>query len=361
MLAEQPMRWTLPTSHGDLELPTFLPDATRAVVRGLDAQDLAACGIQAVMVNAFHLANRPGSRLVARLGGVHKLMAWPRPVASDSGGFQLFSLLRQNPKLGTISDAGAVFRTDRSGRKRRLTPEKSIRIQLRLGSDILICLDDCTHPDAPPRDQERSVRRTIAWARRCRREFDRLAGDREPRPLLFAVVQGGRDPVLRRQCVEGLVEIGFDGYCFGGWPFDAQGAFVHDAIALTAELLPRDGPKFALGIGNPSALADCHRMGYRLFDCVLPTRDARRGRLYAFTSAADASEYRRIYIRDAAYHDDPAPVSEHCDCRCCRDYSRAYLHHLFAVGDVLAWRLATIHNLRFYAMLTDRLRGEALR
>ena len=236
------------TPHGELSLPVFLPDATRAVVRGLDAQDLAECGIQAVMVNAFHLANRPGSRLVARLGGVHKLMGWTRPIASDSGGFQLFSLLRQNPKLGSISDSGAVFRTDPRGRKRRLTPEKSIRIQLRLGSDILICLDDCTHPDAPPRDQDRSVRRTIAWARRCREEFDRLAGDREPRPLLFAVVQGGRDPALRRQCVEGLVEIGFP---FGGRLFlqrRAEELFQsvvlrsrHDFVLVCLSASPRPG------------------------------------------------------------------------------------------------------------------------
>jgi len=285
-------------------------------------------------------------------------MGWRGVVASDSGGFQVFSLLRQNPALGRVSDAGAVFRTDRSGRRRRLTPEKSIRIQVRLGSDIVICLDDCTHPDAPLEEQERSVRRTIAWARRCREEFDRAVEGGEDRPLLFAVVQGGREAAMRRRCAEELVEIGFDGYCFGGWPFDARGTFVREAVALTAELLPADRPRFALGIGNPAALCDCYRMGYRLFDCALPTRDARRGRLYAFRSA-EGLDYRRIYIRDGAYHADPAPVSEHCDCLCCRRYSRAYLHHLFAVGDVSAWRLATIHNLRFYAMLTARLRTNA--
>ena len=370
------------TPHGELRLPAFLPDATRGVIRSLDARDLEACGVPGLVVNAFHLAHRPGSRVVEGLGGIHKVMDWTRPVVTDSGGFQIFSLIRQNAKLGSITNKHAVFRAAGDRKTERLSPEKSIQIQLRLGADILICLDDCTHPDDPPPEQAASLARTIAWARRCKDEFHRgLATRGRPsgrgrrtvakggaelvsvsretetsRPLLFGVVQGGTDAGLRRRCAEALIALDLDGYCFGGWPFDSQGRFLADTLALTASLLPDDKPKYAMGLGNPASLIACVRMGYGLFDCALPTRDARRGRLYAFRSASPADlAFERVYIRDATHHRDASPVSGACDCLCCRHYSRAYLHHLFAVGDSLAWRLATIHNLRFYAMLMRRL------
>jgi len=461
----------LRTPHGDVALPAFFPDATRAVVRSLDAADLEGCGVPGLVVCAFHLARRPGSKAIAAMGGVHRLMGWNRPVISDSGGFQVFSLIRQNPKLGTLTKREAIFRLAEGGKAQRLSPEKSIQIQLRLGADVLVCLDDCTHPSDPPSEQTASVVRTIEWAERCKAEFERgmrgrasrrdaasfpspsgrgegegasppspsgrgegegasppspsgrgegegasppspsgrgegegasppspsgrgegegaslpspsgrgegegasvrvtpsarKAPSPQPspqgrgslgllRPLLFAVVQGGADAELRRLCARELAAIGFDGYCYGGWPFDADGRLITDILALTAELLPSDKPRYALGVGNPAALIACARMGYNLFDCALPTRDARRGRLYVFGEEGGLS-YSRLYIRDGVNRRDRAPVSEVCDCLCCRGYSRAYLHHLFAVGDSLAWRLATIHNLRFYAMLMERLR-----
>jgi len=406
-MAIVPNHRVIPTPHGDLRLPAFLPDATRGVVRGLDARDVEGCGIPALVVNAYHLLKRPGSTTIAALGGIHKVMDWSRPVLTDSGGFQIFSLIRQNPKLGTITNKHAMFRVAGERKTERLSPEKSIQVQLRLGADILICLDDCTHPDDPKTEQAVSVERTIAWARRCKDEFDRglaaregksgrrdkrqarsseggsfalsretvtdHAGEKGPtkagatgvsvsretetrRPVLFAVVQGGNDPDLRRRCAEELVALDLDGYCFGGWPFDSQGRFLADTLALTARLLPDDKPKYAMGIGNPASLVACARMGYALFDCALPTRDARRGRLYTFRSASPHDlAFDRVYIRDATHHRDTSPVSTACDCLCCRHYSRAYLHHLFAVGDSLAWRLATIHNLRFYSALMQRL------
>lgn len=369
------------TPHGEVALPAFFPDATRGVVRGLDAADLTACGVPGLVVCAFHLARRPGSKAIAAMGGLHALMGWGRPIISDSGGFQVFSLIRQSPRLGTITNREAIFRTAEGGKARRLSPEKSIQIQLRLGADILVCLDDCTHPDAPREEQAASVARTIAWAERCQEEFERgLAARGQPRrdasasrsmtrgeraarapngsrrPLLFAVVQGGADRELRRLCARELTAMGFDGYAYGGWPFDAQGRMLVDILALTADLLPSDKPRYALGIGNPAALSACVRMGYDLFDCALPTRDARRGRLYAFEGAGGLA-YRRVYIRDSEHRRDRGPVSHTCDCLCCRAYSRAYVHHLFAIGDSLAWRLATIHNLRFYTALLGRLRG----
>jgi len=371
----------LHTPHGDLALPAFLPDATRAVVRSLDSADLEAVGVPGLVVCAFHLMQRPGTKTVAALGGLHKLMDWQRPILVDSGGFQVFSLIRQNPRLGSITNKHAVFRAAEGRKTQRLSPEKSIQIQLRLGADILVCFDDCTHPDLPRDEQATSVERTIAWARRCKDEFERGLDARDegsrrrtraaavkpvlrktgiPRPLLFGVVQGGSDRELRRRCAEALVEIGFDGYAYGGWPFDSDGRFLRDILAYTAELLPDDKPKYALGIGNPDALVACARMGYGLFDCALPTRDARRGRLYLLRSADPADlACGRLYIHDDAHHRDPGPVSEHCDCPCCRRASRAYLHHLFAIRDRLAWRLATLHNLRVYTMLIDRLRAAA--
>lgn len=360
----------LRTPHGDVALPAFFPDATRGVVRGLDAADLEACGVSGLVVNAFHLGNRPGSRTVHALGGVHALMNWRRPIISDSGGFQIFSLIRQNPRLGSITNKEAIFRAAEGQKAQRLSPEKAIQTQLRLGADILVCLDDCTHPEAPREEQAASVARTIEWAERCKAEFERGVGGRTrkdrlkaelrtqsvPRPLLFAVIQGGADPELRRRCAAELVAMGFDGYGFGGWPFDANGRLLADILALTADLMPGDKPRYALGIGSPNALVACARMGYTLFDCALPTRDARRGRLYVFRG--DGLEHGRLYLRDPAHRRDAKPVSDSCDCLTCRGYSRAYLHHLFAVGDALAWRLATIHNLRFYATLMTRRRGE---
>lgn len=359
----------LRTPHGDVALPAFFPDATRGVVRGLDAGDLVACGVAGLVVNAFHLAGRPGSRTLAGLGGVHKLMGWQRPVISDSGGFQIFSLIRQNPRLGSITSREAIFRSAPGQKAQRLSPEKSIQIQLRLGADILVCLDDCTHPSDPASEQTASVVRTIEWAERCKAEFERglerpakkdrlkagLQTGAQPLPLLLAVIQGGADADLRRLCAKELAAIGFDGYGFGGWPFDTDGRLLTDILALTAELMPADKPKYALGIGSPGALIACAKMGYNLFDCALPTRDARRGRLYVFDAAAGLS-YNRLYIRDAVHRRDGSPVSDACDCLCCRNYCRAYLHHLFAIGDALAGRLATIHNLRFYTALLDRLR-----
>jgi queuine tRNA-ribosyltransferase len=387
------------TQHGDLALPAFLPDATRGVVRGVDAQDLEAAGVPGVVVNAFHLGLNPGSKAVAALGGIHAMMGWKRPVISDSGGFQVFSLIRSGQVRGAITRKGVHYASPSGRQSEWLTPEKSIQTQLRLGADILVCLDDCTHPDDPPEEQAASVERTIGWARRCKEEFERgserladnlpkvsnlreveeedrlKAGlrtkDEDPlkgglqtrdpleagRPLLFGVIQGGSDPKLRRECAAALVDIGFDGYGFGGWPFDSEKRLLAEILALTAELMPADKPKYALGIGSPANLIACARMGYNLFDCALPTRDARRGRLYVFRSDSPADlGYGRIYLQDERHRRASGPVSEFCDCLACRDHSLAYLHHLFTIRDGLAARLATIHNLRFYAQLLERLK-----
>jgi len=356
----------LATAHGPLRLPAFCPDATRAVIRTVEALAAAACGIEAVMVNVLHLSSHPGTSLVRAAGGIHPFMAWKGPVLSDSGGFQVLSLIQQSPELGSVSPRGFSYRLDRGHARKTLTPERCMQQQFRLGADIMFCLDHCTHPSHPAERQRESVAHTIAWARRCRQEFDRRLAQRggeEGRPLLFAVVQGGSEPALRRECAEALLETGFDGYGYGGWPVGSDGALV-EAVGQVAELTPPDAPRHALGVGKPESIVRCARMGYDLFDCTLPTRDARHARLYAFTGAPahlslEGSDfYEYVHMQDERHARDRRPVDEHCDCPCCLDYTRAYLHHLFVIRDALAHRLATLHNLRFYAQLMQRLQAE---
>ncbi|HEO72409.1 MAG TPA: tRNA guanosine(34) transglycosylase Tgt [Candidatus Hydrogenedentes bacterium] len=349
---------TLATAHGSLALPAFLPDATRAAIRSADAQDVAATGIEALMVNALHLGAQPGTSLIEQAGGIHVFMGWDRPIASDSGGFQAFSLVTAGAALGSVTDDGFIYRTARGASKKTLDPEKSIRHQLQLGADILFCLDHCTHPDADAEAQRASVEHTVRWAERCKAEFAQRVDSRaEGRPLLFAVIQGGRDAALRQTCAERLLEIGFDGYGFGGWPVRADGG-LEEAVAQVAELLPASIPKHALGIGKPENLVAAHRLGYDLFDCTIPTRDARHARLYVFEDApvGAPSFYSTFHVSNEPFARDNRPIDGNCDCLCCRHYSRAYIHHLFKSREVLAQRLATIHNLRFYARLIQERR-----
>jgi queuine tRNA-ribosyltransferase len=348
----------LDTAHGPLSCPAFLPDGTRGVVRSLDASDVAACGVEAMMVNALHLSSHPGTTVVKQIGGIHAFMGWPGPVMSDSGGYQVFSLIAGNPKAGSISNKGFVYRLDKGGKRQTLTPEKCIQKQFHIGADVMFCLDHCTHPNSQLEEQIQSVKHTVTWAKQCRDEFDRRAN--QDGQKLFGVVQGGMDFGLRRSCVEQLLEIGFDGYGFGGWPISDDGALV-EAVEWVAQLLPDEAPKHALGIGKPENVVRAFRLGYHTFDCTIPTRDARHKRLSVFVDNPevvnfDGDFYRYVYIDDERNARDPEPVDPTCDCLCCHRYSRAYLHHLFEINETLAFRLATIHNLRFYARMMDNLR-----
>jgi queuine tRNA-ribosyltransferase len=376
----KPTETGLQLPHGLLCLPAFLPDATQGVVRGVDASDLIRCGVEGLVMNTFHLMQNPGSSTIQTLGGLHRMTGWPRPIVTDSGGFQVYSLIRQNRKYGSIGDQGIIYRPDATDRKFHLTPEKTIQQQLRYDADVVICLDDCTHADDAPAEQLASVRRTIAWAKRCKQEFERiLAQKRLPegqRPQLFAVIQGGADRDLRKRCAEELLTIGFDGYGYGGWPLDGQGNLLHDIIAYTRQLVPPAYPMHALGVGHPANVVACAQLGYDLFDSAMPTRDARHGRLYVFTvvdprqgdgpdsegfsSTAGNREGRwftYVYVGDDKHVKANGPVSPFCDCAFCTTYSLGYLHHLFKIGDSLFLRLATIHNLRFMVQLMERLQG----
>lgn len=351
---------TLKTLHGDLTLPAFFPDGTRAVVRGVDATDLENCKVEGLVINTYHLLSDAISQRIKNFDGVHHFMRWNRPTITDSGGFQIMSLIHQNPSFGVIRDKEIIFKPA-GEQKIILTPEKSIQLQLRLGTDIAIVLDDCTMPGISKEEQEFSVERTIRWAQRSKDEYEKLTMRKKQKPLLFAVVQGGNDKKLRKYCAENLIKIGFDGYCFGGFPV-SDGKFLSDIVKFVASLLPDNKPKYALGVGRPENIIECSGWGYGIFDCVIPTREARHKKLYVFTKKPtkkgliEGSCYSNIYFGSAKYEKSMDPVSKFCDCLTCMNYSRAYLHHLFKIQDVLSIRLASIHNLRFYSMLMETLK-----
>lgn len=355
---------TLP--NGTIDLPAFLPDGTQGVVRAVSAADLKVCQVQAVQMNVYHLMQRPGTSTIGALGGLHRMAGWTRPIFTDSGGFQVYSLIRQNPKAGSITDRGATFRPG-GDRKYILTPEKSIQLQFGYGSDMLICLDDCTGPDDPMAAQEDSVRRTIRWAAECKKTFLRLVEQKRlddvTRPRLMAVIQGGLSRDLRQRCADALLEIGFDAYGYGGWPLDAGGKLLEEMVGLVRELIPAEFPVHGLGIGHPVNVVVSAGMGYELFDSTMPTRDARNGRLLAFTRDPRSAPltgggdwFVYVYPGDDKHTKAAEPVSPYCDCPTCARYSLAYLHHLFKINDALYLRLATMHNLRFMTMLMEGLR-----
>jgi len=352
-----------------VKFPIYFPDATRAVVRSLDASDLEQAQVEGMVINTYHLMTQPGTSVLKEFGGTAKFMGWKGLIASDSGGFQLLSMIYRNKALGKITQNGVVFHIDSQGKKAKniFTPEKSIEVQFGLGADIMICLDDCPAADATVEQVELSVQRTVYWAKRCKDEFTRQLKQRKfiatKRPILLAVVQGGHSKTLREKCAKELMEIGFDGYGFGGWPLDSDGNMDYEIMKVVVNAIPDKQPKFALGVGNPWAIVEGFKMGYHIFDCVLPTRDARHQRLYVFGKDPDKADilndkslHQFLYISRERYVRDNGPISEFCDCYTCKNHSLGYLRHLFMIEDSLAWRLATIHNLRTYTKLIEVLR-----
>lgn len=350
--------------------PVYFPDATRGVIRSLDSQDIRQAKIEGVIVNTYHLLSQPGTTVIKEFGGIKNYMDWDGWAISDSGGFQLLSLVYKNKGFGKISKDGIIFYRGSRGQKKKhyFTPEKSIQTQFTLNTDIIICLDDCPAVNAKEKEIDISVERTILWAKRCKEEFQKQIEIRKlsevNRPLLLAVIQGGNDKQKRKYCAQKLIEIGFDAYGFGGWPMDEAGNFNHEIVGYTASLMPPELPKFALGVGNPKAIIEGFKSGYNIFDCVLPTRDARHRRLYCFAKDPDKIDilndkniFEYLYINREKYVRDQSPISNYCDCHACRNYSRGYLSHLFEIEESLAWRLATIHNLRTYSKLIELLRN----
>lgn len=354
--------------NGRVHFPIYLPDATYGVVRTVDAQDLEQVSVEALVMNTFHLTQKPGSAVIQALGSLHHMSGWHKPIITDSGGFQAYSLIRQNNKYGSINDRGIIFYPEGSKRKFQLTPQKAIQLQIGYCSDIVICLDDCTHVDEDYNAQRLSVERTIAWAKLCKAEYLKLTAKTsdagKPRPLIFGVIQGGGFKDLRQRCADELLEIGFDGYGFGGWPLDGENQLLTEIIGYTREVIPLQFPMHALGIGHPKNILASYQLGYSLFDSAMPTRDARHGRLYTFNNPQQPSDsglhgewFSYFYVDNERNIRSRQPISPFCDCPCCSHYPAGYLYHLFKQGDPLFMRLATLHNLRFMVQLTDRLRS----
>ncbi len=350
---------------GTLSLPVFFPDATRGVVKSIDTSDLEGTKTPGVLVNTYHLYKEMGGARIKELGGIGKFMGWSGVIISDSGGFQVGSLIKQNPKLGHVDDAGAHFRQG-DGRHIILTPEKSIRFQMELGVDMVVALDDFDAPGAVEEENKKTVDRTIRWAERSKREFDHICKVRNftesKRPYILGVIQGGRSRNLRKYCIDALVEMGFDGLGYGGEE-KIKGNINYGLAKFIAENVPDNYFLYALGVGKPGDIVEMSKIGYNIFDCVLPTRDARHKRLYVYNfdsiekiNIEQENFYSFITPDKREFLDDPSPVSMACDCLLCTKYSKAYLAHLFRIGDFTAGRLSTIHNLRFYSILMGKIR-----
>jgi len=342
--------------------PIFFPDATRGMVRGLDNQDTEKTGTPGVLVNTYHLWRMIPEEQMKTMGGVKKLMNYQGAVISDSGGFQVMSIVKKGG--GKVRDEGVWFKPENSPRI-LLTPEISIRYQMAMQTDLMVVLDDFTTPTANMWEARETVGRTIEWAKRSKDEYERIVKEEKiseaDRPHLIGVVQGGYDQKLRKECAERLIEIGFDGLGYGGWPLTPDGEFDYESARTIADAAPEGYLLYGLGIGKPEDIVGCSRLGYNVYDCVLPTRDARHGRLYKWTEGVnnlEGKEFYEYYVPAKAKHkNDMSSVDKNCSCQLCSNYSRAYLHHLFKVGDSLAGRLATIHNMTFYGELMERLKS----
>lgn len=355
--------------NGDkVALPVFYPDATQAVIRTLDSQDILNTQTPGVLVNTYHLWRNLGKEVLKRHGGVREFMNWKGAVISDSGGFQVMSIAKSQSKKKAVDDEGVNFKPHGSKKKIKFTPEDSISFQMLLRPDMMVVLDDFTLPNASRKDARETVERTIIWAKRSKQEFERQMDVNkikdEDRPYLLGVVQGGDWLDLRRECAQRLIEIGFDGFGYGGWPIREDGSFNYKVAEVIAKEAPDDYLLYGLGIGKPDEVVGCVDRGYDIFDCVLPTRDARHKRLYVYNANSideidiRAPKFYSYYSPDKErYYKDDNPVSEACDCHTCENYSRAYLAHLFRIKDLTAMRLATIHNLRFYSILMEKLRS----
>jgi queuine tRNA-ribosyltransferase len=338
-------------------LPVFFPDATRGLIKSLDTTDIENTKTNGVLVNTYHLFKDLGIDYIKARGGIKKFMDWNGFVISDSGGFQVGSLIKMNPTAGYVNDKGATFKP--VGEKVvKLTPEKSIEFQMEVGSDMVVVLDDFTGPNATYNEARQSVERTIRWAKRSKDEFEKICNEKnlttEERPLILGVVQGGYFQDLRIYCAQELVKIGFDGFGYGGWPMTVEGKFDLESAKTIADNTPDNYLLYGLGVGKPEDIVSLCKLGYDIFDCVLPTRDARHGRAYVFEG--DGYEYGFVSLKKGKMLTDDSPLSDKCDCITCKRYTRSYLAHLFRVKDPIAGRLITIHNLRFYSLLMDKIR-----
>jgi len=325
------------TPHGDIPTPVFAPVGTQATVKTLSPRELEEMGVRLVLANTYHLYLRPGADIIEKLGGLHRFMAWHGPILTDSGGFQVFSL----QDLRQVSDEGVRFRSHLDGSEHLFSPEKVIEIQEKLGADIIMTLDECTIP-FDREYNEKALRRTHLWAERCR------AAHKRPDQALFGIVQGGIFPDLRIESVRYLSSLDFPGYAIGGLSVGEPKETMYEILEITTALLPRDKPRYLMGVGAPEDLFECVARGVDLLDCALPTRLARNGAVFTRTG--------RLNLRNAQYAEDPSPIEEGCSCYTCQNFSRAYLRHLIKAKEILGLRLNTIHNVFFLLELMKEIR-----
>ncbi len=339
------------TPHGTVETPAFMPVGTQGAVKATRHADLEALDAQIILGNTYHLFLRPGDELIARRGGLHRFIGWTRPILTDSGGYQVFSLAERR----VISEEGAQFRSHLDGSLHMLTPERAVDIQARLGSDIAMVFDECLAFPAERAAVAHSMERSVRWARRCRERLDQLRNGRvngvtitNPGQAQFGIVQGGVVQELRLASAAATVNIGFEGYAIGGLSVGEPTQLMYSVVADTARVLPHDQPRYLMGTGTPEDLVECVARGIDMFDCVMPTRNARNGQL--FTSEG------RVNIKNARYAEDDRPLDEACGCYTCRTHSRAYLRHLYMAGEMTSGALNTLHNLSFYLDTMRKIR-----
>jgi len=332
-------RGQVTTAHGTFQTPVFMPVGTQATVKGVTPADLTAIGAEIILANTYHLFLRPGHELVRELGGLHRFMGWQGSILTDSGGFQIFSL----KDLTKITEQGAAFKSHLDGANLFLSPEDAVAVQEALGTDIMMCLDTCIPYPASRDEAAKATALTGRWARRSRAAQDRATGQ-----LLFGIIQGGMYPDLRAQAAAELIDIGFDGYAMGGLSVGEPKELMYEMAEHTAALMPKDHPIYLMGVGTPEDLVEGVWRGVDMFDCVMPTRNARNGLL--FTSQG------KIVIKNAQYQRDERPLDDACSCYVCRNFSRAYLRHLYMAREILASNLNTIHNLHYYVGLMAQIR-----
>ncbi|HLM84436.1 MAG TPA: tRNA guanosine(34) transglycosylase Tgt [Candidatus Bathyarchaeia archaeon] len=375
----------LDTMHGFVNTPFFLPIATKGAVKNITPEELRSLGAEIVLGNTYHLWLRPGEKLVEKAGGLQKFMNWNGPILTDSGGYQVFSLAgRRDQKSGVkLTEKGAEFRDPLDGKKYFMTPEKSIEIQLALGSDIIMVLDECPPYPCSREYALQSLERTTRWAKRCKEYFDaqilksklknskidskfKIQNLKLKRPLLFGIVQGSVYKDLRQESARQLLELDLDGYAIGGVAVGEPREKMKKILEWVLPLLPQDKPRYLMGLGRPEEIVFAVESGIDMFDCVIPTRNARHGSLFVRknlrlnlkkSKGSALNFYQTINITNEKFKKDFKPIDPRCDCYACQNYSRAYLRHLFSVGEPLAGRLATIHNLKFYLDLMRSLRN----
>jgi queuine tRNA-ribosyltransferase len=338
------------TAHGTIETPVFMPVGTQATVKGLTQRDLAEeLDVRILLANTYHLYLRPGHELVRRMGGLHRFMSWPRAILTDSGGFQVFSLR----DLRKITDEGVTFQSHLDGDRHVFTPESTVDVQMALGSDVMMVLDECPEYPVSHEYARESMERTVTWAGRAFAHWrGNRAADGAREQALFPIVQGSMFQDLRRECTEQLVRLGADGYAIGGLSVGEPRPLRFEMVEASEPALPRDRPRYAMGVGMAEELAEYVARGVDMMDCVLPSRNARNG--YLFTS------HGRVIIKHSRYQDDPRPIDEKCGCQTCRNYSRGYLRHLYQAGEMLYSVLATHHNIRRYLDIMREIRHAIL-